>query len=58
MRILKLYHTKYRLLTNSLKIPKGSSEAVNRRTYDTITTRKGTKRHTPIYNTLHRKLKI
>ena len=43
----------------SLKIPKGYSEAVNRRRTDnTMTNRKRTKGQTTIYKTQHRKLKI
>jgi len=42
-----------------LKIPKGSSEAVNRRgTDNTMTKRKRTKGQTTIYKTLQRQLKI
>ena len=37
---------------------KGQSEAVNRRTDNIMTKRKGTKRQTMIYITLHRKIKI
>ena len=42
----------------SLKMSKGSSEAVNRRTDSTMPKRKRTKTQTSIYKTLHRKLKI
>jgi hypothetical protein len=42
-----------------LKIPKGQSEAANRRRTDsTMTGRKRTKVQTTIYKTLQRKLKI
>ena len=34
------------------------SEAINRRTENTMTKKKRTKRNTTIYKTLHRKLKI
>jgi hypothetical protein len=44
--------------TNSLKIPKGQSEAVNRRTDNTMTKRKRRKGQTMIFKTLHRNLKI
>jgi len=37
---------------------KGQSEAVIRRTDNIMTKRKGTKRQTMIYKTLHRKIKI
>jgi len=43
-------------MMKSLKIPKGSSEAVNRLTDNTIAERKKDK--TVIYKTLHTKLKI
>ena len=41
-----------------LKIAKGQSESVNRRTCGTFTKRNTTKRQTMIYKTLHRKLQI
>jgi hypothetical protein len=44
---------------NSLKIPKGPSEAVNQRMTDnTMAKKKDEKRTNLIYKTLHRKLKI
>jgi hypothetical protein len=44
---------------NSLKIPKGQSEAVNQRMTDnTMAKKKDEKRTNLIYKTLHRKLKI
>jgi len=41
----------------SLKIPQRQSEAVNRRTDNTMTKEKKTKGQIMIYKTLHRKLK-
>ena len=41
-----------------LKILMMKSEAINRRTENTMTKKKRTKRNTTIYKTLHRKLKI
>jgi hypothetical protein len=46
------------LVKKSLKIPMGLSEAVNRRTDNTMDKRKRTKGQTTIFRTLHRKLKI
>jgi len=46
------------LSKKSLKIPKGLSESVNRRTDNTLVKRKITKGRTTIYKLLHRKLKI
>ena len=43
---------------NIFRIPNGQSEAVNRRTDNTVVKRKRTKGHTTICKTLHRKLKI
>ena len=46
-------------LKKCLKVPKGKSEAVNRRRTDnTMTKTKGTKGQTTMYEILHRKLKI
>ena len=42
----------------SLKIPKGQSEAVNKRTDNTMTKKKKDKKTNKIYKTLHGKLKI
>jgi hypothetical protein len=43
---------------NIFRIPNGQSEAVNRRTDNTVVKRKRSEGHTTICKTLHRKLKI
>ena len=49
---VKIYRKK------SLKIPKGSSKTVNRRTDNTMAKSKGTKSQATIFKTLYRKLTI
>jgi hypothetical protein len=46
------------IFKNSLKIPEGSPESVNRRTDNAMAKRKRRKGQTMIYNILHIKLKI
>jgi hypothetical protein len=61
--ILVIYWTIEKKIKNDLagkllKILMMKSEAINRRTENTMTKKKRTKRNTTIYKTLHRKLKI
>ena len=49
---------KYLHCKKSLKITKGYSESVNRRTDNTMAKRKGTKAQTAVYKTQHIKLEI